>query len=105
MTFFYIGSDNEKDIRRRHESSDHQDPITVTGLTVDGQIKDFTGIVQMIDHDPQRPDGKEWHLIIREISHPPSGQKQVQEAPRAEGDVSHAGTGRQKKHRHVQRIK
>jgi hypothetical protein len=70
MTFFYIGNDNEKDIRRCHESRDRQDPITVTGLTVDGQMKDFTGIVQMIDHDPDRLAGKEWRIIIREIKPP-----------------------------------
>jgi hypothetical protein len=39
MTFFYIGNDNEKDIRRCHESRDRQDPITVTGLTIDGRSK------------------------------------------------------------------
>ena len=70
MTFFYISNDNEKDIRRCHESRDHQDPITVTGLTVDGQIKDFTGIVQTVDLDPERPDGKQWRVIIREIKPP-----------------------------------
>jgi hypothetical protein len=70
MTFFYIGNDSEKDIRRCHESRDHQDAITITGLAVDGQIKDFTGIVQMIDHAPDRPAGKEWRIIIREIKPP-----------------------------------
>jgi hypothetical protein len=45
MAFFYIGNDNEKDVRRCQESRDHQDSITGTGLAVDGQIKDFTGVV------------------------------------------------------------
>jgi hypothetical protein len=68
MTFFYIGGDNENDIRRCHESRDH--PITITGLAVDGRIREFTGIVQTIDHDPERRPGKKWRVIIREIKPP-----------------------------------
>jgi hypothetical protein len=68
MTFFYISDGNENDIRCCHESRDR--PITITGLAVDGKMREFTGVVQTIDHDPERPPGKKWRVIIREIKPP-----------------------------------
>jgi hypothetical protein len=46
MTFFYISDDFENDIRRCIQSWERQDRITITGVTVEGQIKDLTGTVQ-----------------------------------------------------------
>jgi hypothetical protein len=81
MTFFYIGNDNQNDIRRCHESRDHQDPITVTGLAIESQMKDFTRIVQTVDLDPERPDGKRWRVIIREIKPPTLRAKTASGSP------------------------
>jgi len=54
MTFFYLSDDLDNEIRRCVQSWERQVPITIAGVTVDGQTKDFTGTVQTIDHDPQR---------------------------------------------------
>jgi hypothetical protein len=66
MTFFYISDDFENDVRRCIQSWERQDPITVTGVTVEGRVKDFTGTIQTIDHDPQHAIAGLWRVIIRE---------------------------------------
>jgi hypothetical protein len=66
MTFFYINDDFENDIRRCIRSWELQDPITIRGVTVEGQVKNFTGTVQTIDHEPRRAAGKPWRVVIRE---------------------------------------
>jgi hypothetical protein len=72
MTFFYISDDFENDVRRCIQSWERQHPIAITGLTVEGQVRHFTGTVQTIDHDSQRAIGRLWRVLIREIS---PGQK------------------------------
>jgi hypothetical protein len=70
MTFFYLSDGLENEIRRCVQSWERQVPIAITGLTVDGQTKDFTGTVQTIDHDPQRGAGRLWRVIIQELQPP-----------------------------------
>jgi hypothetical protein len=65
MTFFYISDDLENDIRRCIQSWERQDPITITGVTVEGRIKDLTGTVQAIDRDASRGPGRPWRVVIR----------------------------------------
>jgi len=66
MTFFYISDDLENDIRRCIQSWERQDRITITGVTVEGQIKDLTGTVQTIDRDASRGLGRSWRVVIRD---------------------------------------
>jgi hypothetical protein len=70
MTFFYISDDLENEIRRCIQSWEFQDPITITGLTVEGQIKGFTGTVQTIHRDRRRAAGRLWRVTIRELKPP-----------------------------------
>jgi hypothetical protein len=70
MTFFYISDDLENEIRRCIQSWEFQDPITITGVTVEGQIKDFTGTVQTIHRDRRRAAGRLWRVTIRELKPP-----------------------------------
>jgi hypothetical protein len=79
MTFFYINDDFENDVRRCIRSWERQDPIIITGATIEGQIKEFIGTVQTIDRDPGRAEGKLWRVMIRELT--PSSQMAVQRAP------------------------
>jgi hypothetical protein len=69
-TCLYFSDDFENEIRRCVQSWENQSPITITGVTVEGQIKDFTGTVQAIDRDPQHALGKLWRVIIRELGPP-----------------------------------
>jgi hypothetical protein len=70
MTFFYISDDLENEIRRCIQSWEFQDPITITGVTVEGQVKDFTGTVQAIHRDRRRAAGRLWRVTIRELKPP-----------------------------------
>jgi hypothetical protein len=55
---------NDFDVRRCNESRDHQILITITGLTLDGHIKAFTGIVQSVEHDLEHDQGRRWRVTI-----------------------------------------
>ncbi len=66
MSQFYISDDNENDVRRCNESRDDQVVITITGLTIDGHIKAFTGIVQSVEHDEVRDQGKRWRVTLHD---------------------------------------
>jgi hypothetical protein len=68
MTFFYISDDLENDVRRCIQSWERQYPIAIRGLTVEGQVKHFTGTVQTIDHNSKRAIGGLWRVLIREIN-------------------------------------
>jgi hypothetical protein len=70
MTFFYVSDDLETDIRRCIQSWERQDPITITGVTPEGQIKGFTGTVQTIERDACRAAGKQWRVMIWEQKAP-----------------------------------
>ena len=76
---FYISDDFENDVRRCIRSWERQDPIIITGATIEGQIKEFIGTVQTIDRDPGRAEGKLWRVMIWELT--PSSQAPVQRAP------------------------
>jgi hypothetical protein len=70
MTFFYVSDDFETDIRRCIQSWERQDPITVAGITPEGQIKGFTGTVQKIERDSCRAAGALWRVMIWEQKPP-----------------------------------
>jgi hypothetical protein len=75
MTFFYVSDDFETDIRRCIQSWERQDPITVTGITLEGQIKGFTGTVQTIERDFCRAAGRLWRVMIWEL---PPGREGIE---------------------------
>ena len=64
MSQFYI--DNEKDLRRCRHSMEAQWPLLITGMTIDGHLKTFRGIVQSIDEDADREDGIHFKITLRE---------------------------------------
>ena len=64
MSQFYIINDNDFDVRRCNESRDHQMPISIRGLTPDGHIKAFAGIVHAVEHDVERDHGRQWRITI-----------------------------------------
>jgi hypothetical protein len=66
MTFFCLSDDLEDEIRRCVQSWERQVPISIAGMTGDGQTKNFTGTVQTIYHDPQRGAGRPWRVVIQE---------------------------------------
>jgi hypothetical protein len=64
---FYISLDNEKDFLRCKNSMRTQLPITIVGLTLDGQqFRSFDGVIQSIDDDTQRGQGKRYRVVIRD---------------------------------------
>jgi hypothetical protein len=70
MTSFYVSDDLENEVRRCIQSWEFQDPITITGVTVEGQVKDFTGTVQTIHRDRGGGDGEVLRGAIRELKPP-----------------------------------
>jgi hypothetical protein len=65
MTAFYISNDFANDVRRCIRSWECQHPLKIYGVSVEGEVKHFTGTVQTVDHDPQRADGRRWRVIIQ----------------------------------------
>jgi hypothetical protein len=63
---FYISNDSEVDVQRCKESRDTGRPITIIGLTRDGLLKAFNGVVQSVEHDPKRNPGTRFRVTIRE---------------------------------------
>ena len=64
MSQLYI--DNEKDLRRCRHSMETQWPLLITGMTIDGHLKTFRGIVQSIDEDADRKDGIPFKITLRD---------------------------------------
>jgi hypothetical protein len=64
MTQFYISNDSEADVQRCNESRDTRLPITITGLTRDGFVKEFRGVVQSVEHYPKRDAGTRFRVTI-----------------------------------------
>ena len=64
MSQFYI--DNQKDLRRCHQSMETQWPLLITGMTIDGHLKTFRGIVQSIDEIGDREDGIHFRITLRD---------------------------------------
>jgi hypothetical protein len=85
MTFFYISDDLEDDIRRCIQSWERQDPIVITGVSIEGQIKEFSGTVQTIHREPGRAEGKLWWVLIRRPR--PLGEAPVQRTLSASGST------------------
>ena len=50
----YISNDDEADVQKCKDSRDSRTSITITGRTIDGFTKAFTGIVQSVEHDLAR---------------------------------------------------
>ena len=64
MSQFYVINDNDFDVRRCNGSRDDQILITITGVSLDGHIKAFAGIVQSVEHDLDRDQGRRWRVTI-----------------------------------------
>jgi len=45
-------------LQRYSESIKYRRPIPITGLTLEGQVSGFTGVVQSVDHDAMRDKGR-----------------------------------------------
>ena len=61
---FYISNDDEDDVQKCKGSRDFRTSITITGRTIDGFTKAFTGIVQSVEHDLARAPGARWRVTI-----------------------------------------
>jgi hypothetical protein len=66
MAQFYISNDEPKDVQRCKESCAERVPITITGLTMENRVGVFTGVVQGIENDEKRPQGRRWRVTIRQ---------------------------------------
>jgi hypothetical protein len=62
MPLFYISHDNEKDVRRCHESRLEGRPVVITGIGIDGKVGAFTGVVQSVAHDPMWAEGRRYSV-------------------------------------------
>jgi Mlc titration factor MtfA (ptsG expression regulator) len=60
----YVINDNDFDVRRCNGSRDDQILITITGVSLDGHIKAFAGIVQSVEHNLDRDQGRRWRVTI-----------------------------------------
>jgi hypothetical protein len=67
MTCFYVRNDNRDDARKCEDSRDSRLSIAITGLTLDGLIKGFAGVVQSVEHDFWRPRGMRWRVTMRDF--------------------------------------
>ena len=64
MKQFYIGDDDADGIRRCTESQLEGTSITISGMTADGQVQDYTGVVQSFVHDAKRDPDRRWRVTI-----------------------------------------
>jgi hypothetical protein len=64
MDQFYIRDDDEDGIRRCKLSQIDGTSITIAGLTAEGQVKLYTGVVQSLVHDEQRDPDRRWRVTI-----------------------------------------
>jgi hypothetical protein len=64
MAQFYISNDDPSDVQRCNESIASRRPITITGLNMDGQVAAFTGVVQSIEQDAMREQGRHYRVTI-----------------------------------------
>jgi hypothetical protein len=64
MSQFYISNDSRADVQRCNESRDTRLPITITGRTRDGFVKEFRGVVQSVEHYPKRDAGSRFRVTI-----------------------------------------
>jgi hypothetical protein len=64
MSEFFIGKDSEIDVARCRASMHNKTTIIVFGLSPEGRIGPFIGIVQSIDFDSTRQLGKRWRVTM-----------------------------------------
>ena len=64
MNQFYIRDDDADGIRRCTESQLEGTSITISGMTADGQIREYTGVVQSFVHDAKRDPDRRWRVTI-----------------------------------------
>jgi hypothetical protein len=66
MTAFFISSTNlGADLQRCDESRKFLSRLVISGVTDDGEIKLFEGVVQLIeDYGDNSPPGRRWRVTI-----------------------------------------
>jgi len=62
---FYVSDDVESDVRRCIRSWEHQHSISVTGRTVAGEMKCFSGTVEAVVRAPSLATGGLWLVTMR----------------------------------------
>jgi hypothetical protein len=80
---FYVRNDDRDDARKCEDSRDSRLPIMITALTLDGSIKAFTGIVQLVEHDSWRPLGMRWRITMSELDQTQALARRAGDAPAA----------------------
>jgi hypothetical protein len=67
MSQLYIPKES---VKKCHESRDHQDAITVSGVdAVDYSLNPYNGVVQSVeDCGDISPDGRRWRVIMRDTN-------------------------------------
>jgi len=68
---FYVSDDVENDVRRCIRSWEHQHSISVSGRTVTGQTKCFSGTVQAVARAPGLATGELWLVTMGELNSTP----------------------------------
>jgi hypothetical protein len=64
MNQFYIRDDDEDGIRQCKLSQIDGTTITIAGLSAEGQVKLFTGVVQSLVRDEKRDPDRRWRVTI-----------------------------------------
>ena len=64
MSQFYIRDDDEEGIRRCTQSQLDGTPITIAGLTAEGHVQHYTGVVQSFVHDAKRDPDRRWRVTF-----------------------------------------
>ena len=62
---FYVSDDVESDVRRCIRSWEHQHSISVTGRTMTGKVKCFSGTVEAVVRAPSLATGELWLVTMR----------------------------------------
>jgi hypothetical protein len=66
MEQFYIRDDDEDGVRLCTLSQIDGAQITIAGLTAEGQVKLYTGIVQSLVRDERREPDRRWRVTMYE---------------------------------------
>jgi hypothetical protein len=61
---FYISDDDQSGVGRCKESQLDGVPITITGLSAEGEVKGYTGIVQSLVRDAKRDPVRRWLVTV-----------------------------------------
>jgi hypothetical protein len=64
MSQFYIGDDDETSVQRCKYSQLDGTPVTVTGLSAQGEVKEYAGIVQSLVRDGKRDPDRRWQVTM-----------------------------------------